>query len=617
MSPNILRQKGGTIDAAMVIQALNWGNIELYGRCIIEGDLVFSSDISSNISIINCSFNGEVNFNSARFNKDIDFSGSIFNEKANFGGSRFKEYVKFVDADFMKSAHFDCTIFYKNADFDFASFYDDVSFNDARFPTSGYNQIIEFNNAIFQGAVAFTNIAFESNYNLNIRKIKNINALVRRLHEAPDLSQPWWWNQKKDPVSSFIKSNFLNDSDMFLNIYNEKSNGFELVNVLNKLISEYCLFELKCFKNAAIEKTQEVIRRNPNRTRYHNRLLLANAYPKLIDSLIVIRIGFMNAKFHGVSNFSNSKFIEVDFRDTMFYDKTMFCYSEFKESANFSGATFDRNANFYGSAFCGKAIFTGAIFERDVNWRKSKFNWKLILIDAKINSMQFEKAFFNDQAQIVLNGSHFNLLIIPWNIIKKYLSKSTEMDAIYLSLIKSYKELGWWNDADECSFQYNVYRNKSKLVEKLMGIQPLSHLDYFWKIMKNLRSIKLTNFIKNHIQIQTDDWSLLQKIKRRQLKGNSPRFTDIASWLCGYGIKIEYLVWSTLLIIVISGLFFNFINYQSESIIDSLLNSSLLFLSGTVGNLSPPYSYVAAFESLFRSLILSIFIVILTRKMFR
>ena len=116
MSPIILRQKGGTIDAAMVIQALNWGSIELYGRCIIEGDLVFSSDVNSDISIKNCSFNGEVNFNSVCFNKDIDFSGSIFNEKANFGGSRFKECVKFVDAYFMKSAHFDCTIFYKNVD---------------------------------------------------------------------------------------------------------------------------------------------------------------------------------------------------------------------------------------------------------------------------------------------------------------------------------------------------------------------------------------------------------------------------------------------------------------------------------------------------------------------
>jgi uncharacterized protein YjbI with pentapeptide repeats len=611
MSPIILRQKGGTIDAAMVIQALNWGSIELYGRCIIEGDLVFSSDVNSDISIKNCSFNGEVNFNSVSFNKDIDFSGSIFNEKANFGGSRFKECVKFVDADFMKSAHFDCTIFYKNVDFDFASFYDDVSFNDARFPTSGYNQIIEFNHAIFQGAVAFTNIAFESNYNLNTGKIKNTNALVKRLHEAPDLSQPWWWNQKKDPVSSFIKSNYLKDSGMFLNIYNEKSNGIELVIVLNKLISESCLFELNCFKNAAKKETQEVIKRNPNRTRYHNRLLLADAYPKLIDSLIVIRIGFMNAKFHGVSNFSNSKFIEVDFRDTMFYDKTMFCYSEFKETANFSGATFDRNANFYRSSFCGKAIFTGAIFERDVNWRKSKFNWEILLIDTKINSMQFEKAFFNDQAKIFLNGSHFSFLIIPWNIINKILFKNTEMDATYLSLIKSYKELGWWNDADECSFQYNIYKNKSKLVKKLISIQPPPYLDYFLNTIKNSRLIKTTFFKID------DDWSLLQNIKRKQLKANSPRFTDIASWLCGYGIRIEYLIWSTLLIILISGLFFNFINHPSESMIDSMMNSSLLFLSGTVGNLSPPYNYVVAFESLFRSLILSIFIVILTRKMFR
>jgi uncharacterized protein YjbI with pentapeptide repeats len=355
MSPNILRQKGGRINAKMVTRAINWGDIELSGRCIIEGDLVFSSDIDSKISIINCSFNGDVNFNSSRFNKNIDFSGCKFYEKANFSGARFKECVKFVGTDFMRRADFDCTIFYKNADFDFASFFEEVSFNDARFPTLGYNQIITFNYAKFLGSARFTNIAMMSNY--NIERIRGINALVKILHEAPDLSQPWWWNQKKDSVSSFLKSNFFEDSDIFLNIYNDKINGPELVKILNKLINECILSNVRCFNEVATQRTKENIRRNPERTKYHNRLLLADAYPKIINALIIIRMGFMNAKFHSVSDFSNSKFIIMDFGGAMFYDKISFCYSEFMESANFRGATFDRNVNFYSSIFLWKGNF--------------------------------------------------------------------------------------------------------------------------------------------------------------------------------------------------------------------------------------------------------------------
>ena len=116
----VLSQKGGSIGATRVMQALKWRDIELDGRCKIEGDLVFSADINFKITIVNCIFTGDVNFNSSRFNKDIDFSGSHFNEIVYFSGSRFKECVKFVGADFKKSAHFDCTIFYKNADFDSA-----------------------------------------------------------------------------------------------------------------------------------------------------------------------------------------------------------------------------------------------------------------------------------------------------------------------------------------------------------------------------------------------------------------------------------------------------------------------------------------------------------------
>ena len=89
--------------------------------------------------------------------------------------------------------------------------------------------------------------------------------------------------------------------------------------------------------------------------------------------------------------------------------------------------------------------------------------------------MQFDKAIFDNESSITLNGSHFDLMIISWDALKNHLFVEPEMDVIYLSLIKNFKELGWWNDADDCSFQYSLYKNKSKLVIILTSDGSLRH----------------------------------------------------------------------------------------------------------------------------------------------
>lgn len=563
MSKDTLRQKGGSIDAIAIIRALNCCDIELSGRCKIIGDLVSTAlIIKSKITIENCIFLGVV-----------DFTKSIFYQEICFSGTHFSKEVRFLDTEFRGRAHFDDTIFYNMVDFDFASFKKDVSFHLARFPAYGTNQIVGFNNTNFYGEAAFSHLTFENSY--HITHIENAYALIDRLRNAPDFIKPWWWrcHLKKDPVSSFIKGNITDE---------DKLTEAELISALNRLIEGPSLFKEPCFRNIATEKTKEKIQINPERMKYHNRLLLANAYPKFIDNIIVNEIRFMGAKFRDRTNFSGSRFIKADFRDAMFHDKTMFCFCKFVENADFKGATFDRNCLFYGCTFCGEANFSGAIFDKAVNWGKSKFIQNLSLNGAKICSMQFEETEFNKIHSIKLRGSQFNLLVIPWEIIKNHLFVEPEMDAIYLSFIKSYKDLGWWSDADDCSFNYNLYKNRSQLVNILEN--------------KNLDSI-------------------LNMIRVPKLE--QPRLTDLATWLCGYGIKIKYLIMPSFILVFISGLFFYLANHQSESIFVSFGNSTLLFFTGNLGNLSQPYSYVAAFESLFRAMLFGVFIVILTRKLFR
>jgi hypothetical protein len=128
---------------------------------------------------------------------------------------------------------------------------------------------------------------------------------------------------------------------------------------------------------------------------------------------------FMGSNFAGDADFWQSEFGDyVDFGEAEFHNTTSFNWATFKKQAFFSNSTFLGNADFYGSQFESDAMFDGT-------------------------------KFFGN---LTLNWTRYRKLYIRWNSIENLISD----DAGYMSLIKNFKDLGYFEDADDCYYRFRV-----------------------------------------------------------------------------------------------------------------------------------------------------------------
>jgi hypothetical protein len=114
--------------------------------------------------------------------------------------------------------------------------------------------------------------------------------------------------------------------------------------------------------------------------------------------------------------------------------------SNFTKKAYFSGATFTGNANFYGATFSGgNANFYGATFSEDAYFMSATIKEDAL----------FENTTFG--GKLSLTRTRYNKLYIRRHDIKDAL---TYDDAAYMSLMKNFKDLGYFEDYDSSYFQY-------------------------------------------------------------------------------------------------------------------------------------------------------------------
>ncbi len=255
-------------------------------------------------------------------------------------------------------------------------------------------------------------------------------------------------------------------------------------------------------------------------------------------------VSFANAQFDGNAIFSGARFARgIDFQLSKFSRPTSFMGTSFAQDADFSNAQFLNTANFMSSQFRGNASFIATKFTSDILFRyvafsgdavfglasfggfsdfaysnfsqdayfavakftdnayfvDAKFNKDLDLENARIYSMQLDNATFGNQSKIVLKDADFTKFVVHWDILEKRL----EYDgAAYLALTKNYKNLEWFDDADDCYYQYRT------------------------------------------IGMRTEPWGWM-------------KIADIISWLsCGYGVKVSYVSFWCIVTILIFGVIF-------------------------------------------------------------
>jgi hypothetical protein len=150
---------------------------------------------------------------------------------------------------------------------------------------------------------------------------------------------------------------------------------------------------------------------------------------------------FLNAQFRGNATFAATRFAsDVVFRNAQFQRGSTFGLSNFGGLADFAGVSFKETAYFGAVKFSDLAYFVSARFDKD-----------LILEESRLYSMQLDNATFGDETRINLNNADFSKFVMRWAVIKDRLEYN---GAAYLALVKNYKGLEWFDDADDTYYQY-------------------------------------------------------------------------------------------------------------------------------------------------------------------
>jgi len=192
---------------------------------------------------------------------------------------------------------------------------------------------------------------------------------------------------------------------------------------------------------------------------------------------------FQRAKFNNAANFTRAVFNSpVTFSDARFNCAPYFCRAVFNDTAHFMNAVFSVTSEFGSARFMNNAYFEGAVFKGDANIWIAEFNGYVIFADARFNNAyfigtqfdkeaHFERTLFSgktsfsdvsfkedalfDNADFIgklsLTRARYNRLFIRWYNITGGLVYD---DAAYMSLMKNFKDLGYYEDYDSCYFQY-------------------------------------------------------------------------------------------------------------------------------------------------------------------
>jgi len=129
----------------------------------------------------------------------------------------------------------------------------------------------------------------------------------------------------------------------------------------------------------------------------------------------------------------------------------------FGEAKFIGGDVNFNNVQFRG----GDANFKGAEFSKDAYFESSSFDRaKFTLEDAKnIRILRLQGVTFQNESKICLNGTNYQRLYVHWDSIKNALVYNGE---VYQILINNFKNIEYFEDADDCYFQYRRERQSMR-----------------------------------------------------------------------------------------------------------------------------------------------------------
>ena len=290
--------------------------------------------------------------------------------------------------------------------------------------TGPISQPMRITNSRFLGAVKMTSVSFDQGLDLrgctfedNVSFVKSRFLGDAKFSGARFVGQVDFGDTYFEGLSSFISTRFLNDSS-FSNAEFDGDSAF-----LDSSFAKDVDFDDAKFMRSASFRS----------ARFDD--------VRFFETEFVGQATFLDTTFFGNATFAATRFdSDVVFRNSRFLMGSTFGLSSFAGLADFGNVYFQSTAFFGGVKFSDLAYFVAVRFNRD-----------LILEGARLYSMQLDDVSFSESTKINLNSTDFTKFVVHWSTIR---DRMVYNGAAYLALVKNYKSLEWFDEADDCYYQY-------------------------------------------------------------------------------------------------------------------------------------------------------------------
>jgi hypothetical protein len=371
--------------------------------------------VASSIRIFNSELRGNLDLSNVIFEGPVDFTATKFTKSSLFSCCQFNDSASFSWCQFDDIASFSGSLFSVDAHFDGANFSGNTSFGDARFGGNAY-----FDSANFNGDAKFDGTNFSGDANFAGANFSGNNAGFRNAQ-----------------IGGYAKFGGVNFSDgaIFSRVDFSGDANFSGV---------------KFGDDADFKEAEFGGDVNFDQADFSNR-----------------------ATFNEIRFNRDAKFEDVNINGDAEFNQTQFC-----NEARFSGSRFDKDAYFVKARFDGDANFEGVYFNKLVTFEEAEYDGYAL----------FENSTFSDTSNICFNRIQCDKKIrIRWKAIEGENklpliwwddegSKLIFDEEAYLNLYKNYRDLGWFEDANKCYYEYMKLRRCDSITSGC--INTLLHISY-------------------------------------------------------------------------------------------------------------------------------------------
>jgi len=555
---------------------------ERIGKCSFNkvtflDDVTFEeTQFSCPVDFSNTNFEKDVLFKKAHFKDETHFMNTSFDKLPSFEEAAFDNEINFSGVDFGEEVIFRRTQFSATSDFTGAKFgsaeFQDCQFgNNILFRHSEFQDWADFSRATFEGELDFTESVFKNGADFSEAQFNSVARFERSTFNQDCYFVEATFNQ----VADFDSITFVEGADFRNCIFKDR------IEFRHATVKEASFVGIQCEKQVLLSEIKSR-KLNFQQAHFHDLLDFTKANIEdtiKFDSTFFDKIAsFDHSVFERIS-FNQAQFCEnCSFRSVNFNHESMFQKVVFDGEADFRNTTFAGDVNFYDTKFNHRVYMRNVDFQKLANFRSVDFEEKADFTDAKFRKrVCFEELMAED---VILNW-----LQIKGKLINHQQKKFEQAMKEYGFLKTMFEKQNNYKDMDRA---YRMFKRMERKSEKLSVTNP-------FKLVK-----KLFNFL----------------------------ILDVGS---GYGTRPFNIALTTVIIILLFGVFYNFFNdqiiidTQRSSPIKNLLFciyfSFLSFVTLGAENLYPDYAgwlkYVVAVQAFLGFFLMTLFVVTFTRKVIR